>query len=543
MPEYNYIMDVGGEGNRILTKEYFETHTPYKVSTNIPSKKSLTKLEINHIVPEPLFLTSPMWNKLDSRVLVREDIRFHSPIPDFGQGFNIVPTGISVNYRSVDREYSITVVGGFSSYRRININSNCQTVVCIASDGSYYQPNTTTPRPYVWGSPSGFTGNFDTFNYPRTITKDVVTIYNTEGNNYRPFNIITGTFTHYKGVAVPRLVCIDAVNGQYVGFSSRMPAYSSMTPVYKVLEFNELPTQVATLTRTSSTGNAIHLINAPSYRNIGSTSVFDSYASFVKQFQINSDGVIRNIAKLNPTEHSINTQGLNTYYFCGYFRNVNGDTNIRSFARYISETDSFSSMNLDISNDSGTYVEDFDIQSNGKIIIVGKFKYNNVWYCVMRLNSDFSVDNSFNKIMLDFLRPTTGIYGSADTSDATRGPRCTNVVVQKTNSDKDGILIGGRFSRIVQLKDSAGVHQSVPVGCYIKTDKNGNIDHLWGLSGKTADNPKLGFWANKLGRIEKNLLLPNGYYSIVGLFDSFNGVEVSGIHALNIDGNSAGNIM
>ena len=135
--------------------------------------------------------------------------------------------------------------------------------------------NTTTPRPYVWGSPSGFTGNFDTLNYSQTVTKDVVTIYNTEGSNYQPYNIITGTFTHYKGVAVPRLVCINAVSGQYVGFSSAMPTYSTMTPVYKVLEFNELPTQVATLTRTSSTNNAIHLINAPRYRNIGSTSVFD----------------------------------------------------------------------------------------------------------------------------------------------------------------------------------------------------------------------------------------------------------------------------
>ena len=115
--------------------------------------------------------------------------------------------------------------------------------------------------------------------------------------------------------------------------------------------------------------------------------------------------------------------------------------------------------------------------------------------------------------------------------------------VQKTYSDKDSILIGVRFTRNVQLKNSAGVEQTVPVGCYIKTDKNGNIDHLWGLSGLNADTPRLGFWDNELGRIEKIILLPNGYYSIVGLFDSFNGIDASGIYTLNIDGNPAQNIM
>ena len=58
MPEYNYIMDVGGEGDRTPTKEYFETHTPYKVSTNIPSKKSLTQTIYDFQTTPKLSITS-----------------------------------------------------------------------------------------------------------------------------------------------------------------------------------------------------------------------------------------------------------------------------------------------------------------------------------------------------------------------------------------------------------------------------------------------------------------------------------------------------
>ena len=49
-------------------------------------------------------------------------------------------------------------------------------------------------------------------------------------------------------------------------------------------------------------------------------------------------------------------------------------------------------------------IQDFDIQSDGKIVIIGDFKYNGNIYCMLRLNLDLSVDTSFNGLLTSNLR-------------------------------------------------------------------------------------------------------------------------------------------
>jgi len=133
------------------------------------------------------------------------------------------------------------------------------------------------------------------------------------------------------------------------------------------------------------------------------------------------------------------------------------------------------------------------IQPDGKILIGGSFKYYNgvARNRIARLNSDGSLDNSFN--------PGLG----------TNGP-IRSIVLQSSGK----ILIGGEFT----------TYNGVSKNGIARLNSDGGIDNSFN-QGTCVDNA-----------IHSVALQPNGKILIGGVFTTYNGATRKGIARLNPDG-------
>ncbi len=148
---------------------------------------------------------------------------------------------------------------------------------------------------------------------------------------------------------------------------------------------------------------------------------------------------------------------------------------------------------LNPGNGTNPYVMDVEIQSNGKIVLVGAFTVSNgnTHNRIARLNSDGSTDNTFST----GTGANSGIFS-----------------VDLDNNDK--ILIGGGFLNF----------NGTNINRFARLNTNGSLDNSFDV-GSGAD-----------GEVVCCEVLPNGKILVGGAFLNFNGVNVNRIVLLNPDG-------
>lgn len=147
------------------------------------------------------------------------------------------------------------------------------------------------------------------------------------------------------------------------------------------------------------------------------------------------------------------------------------------------------------------------IQADGKILVGGQFDaYNNIQRkCLMRINTDGSLDNSFD--------PGIGFVSNL-------GP--TNASVLTITTDASGkILVGGIFDSY----NGQSCHGIV------RLNADGSMDNSF----NTGTGPGLfNFTGN--GSIESIVVQPDGKILASGMFTSFNGISRIDVVRLNDDG-------
>ena len=144
-------------------------------------------------------------------------------------------------------------------------------------------------------------------------------------------------------------------------------------------------------------------------------------------------------------------------------------------------------------NNSTTFVVAVCIQSDGKIIISGQFDFYNGLSRkrIVRLNSDGSIDNTFNV--------GTGTVGFAST------------IVQQNDGK---IIVGGNFSK----------YNGTAVYRIARINSDGSLDNTF-VTGTSADD-----------LVKKVTIQSDGKIIIGGAFHLYNGTSMNGIARLNTDG-------
>ena len=144
-----------------------------------------------------------------------------------------------------------------------------------------------------------------------------------------------------------------------------------------------------------------------------------------------------------------------------------------------------------------TSIDDFAIQPDGKIIVVGQFQTFNgqPFKRIVRLNADGSIDSNFN-VGLGF-----------------------NSSAFEVELQPDGkILVGGYF----------GYYNNITTGALARLNADGTLDTSFNSVGANTSG------ANNY--IQEVVLLNDGKILIGGVFTSYNGVSVTRIARLNANG-------
>jgi len=223
---------------------------------------------------------------------------------------------------------------------------------------------------------------------------------------------------------------------------------------------------------------------------------FTSYNGTTKNFiaRLNNDGTIDNSfnigAGANDRVNTITIQPDGKIIIGGFFTTYNGIS--RSYlARLNNDGTLDNTFNIGLGANNWLYLT--VLQPDGKIIIGGDFTAFNLTNAnrVIRLNTDGTVDNTFN-------------IGSG-----------ANNGIRSITLQPDGkIIIGGNFTSFNGLS----------AGYITRLNADGALDNTFN-SGIGANNS-----------IYTTLLLPNGKIIIGGIFTFYNGIPISRLARLNIDG-------
>ena len=502
------------ENNRIITHEWAKSNSNFYTNPdiNFPDKKGLTHLTVKNSIPDQMYKIFTFKNYPLNRLVTKNNFKFNFIYPDYGQGFNYKPTHVTINEHP--DYFRITVGGQFTMYRKISLSENCNRIININSNGTY--------DTYNWGGEIslGFFGNFDTNNYSIPTIIDLETIY--DGNT--PYNIVSGTFTNYKyknsynnviSTNVSRVCAINSGNGNLCSYYNTLPTYTNNTYKIKQIEDFSKPTRVLGVSYYKNTD---HILT--DFTIVPNTS----YQPTLKSTQKALVGVDRSIIKAAYLPDFSPDRTNYDAYFCGSFRIANGNSTCKYFTKINFYTGEMTSGNINLDTSYYNIIQDFDIQSDGKIVIIGDFKYNGFIYCMLRLNLDLSVDTSFTGLLTSSLNVSRGV--DARSSNI----KVNTIAIQRLGQDKDRILIGGCFS--IDISNQAGGYYNQCGYAYF--DKNGAIVPAWGRTSQS--NTTVGFWDDSESSVERIKLLPQGDFILVGLFDEFDGIDKSGICNLRYNG-------
>jgi len=223
---------------------------------------------------------------------------------------------------------------------------------------------------------------------------------------------------------------------------------------------------------------------------------FTSYNGTTKNFiaRLNNDGTIDNSfnigAGANDRVNTITIQPDGKIIIGGFFTTYNGIS--RSYlARLNNDGTLDNTFNIGLGANNWLYLT--VLQPDGKIIIGGDFTAFNLTNAnrVIRLNTDGTVDNTFN-------------IGSG-----------ANNGIRSITLQPDGkIIIGGNFTSFNGLS----------AGYITRLNTDGSLDITFNL----------GIGANN--SVYTTLLLPDGKIIIGGIFTFYNGIPISRLARLNIDG-------
>lgn len=272
--------------------------------------------------------------------------------------------------------------------------------------------------------------------------------------------------------------------------------------------------QIGTIDASFITGNGLNsgancVINT-SNNKILVGGYFANYdgTTVSKIVRLNNDGSIDNsltgiISGFNGPINCIIEQPDGKLLCGGGFTSFNGNT--RNYLVRLN-SDGTEDLTFNIGTGFNSNVLCMILQSDGKIIIGGQFGYfngSNTYKCIIRLNSNGSIDNTFNS-GTGFARTLSG------------GNLLLNSMVQQSDGK---IVIVGEFD----------TYNGSIVRNIVKLNNNGTIDSNFQIG--------LGLQSSSGGSDAKCIKLHNdGKLLVSGKFNTYNGNSYNGIVRLNNDG-------
>lgn len=510
------------DDNRIITKGWLKSSSNLytePLGDTDPNNKALTVGRVLESIPEVSRALAVFYNLPEFQCLTRSKFKFIPFNLNFGNGFNHTPLDVSVNVSN--NTVYVNIVGQFTTFRKISDTPNCNRIINISNTGEYTSTN--------WGGSSnlGFTGGHN--QYEATAAKGIAAVY----FNNKLYQIIVGNFSNYSFInrvgaltnsSVGTMVLVDGTSGLLMPSRYDLP-YPTRTHTIKENTLENKPHEVY---GTCYTGNNNWLVTkyTISQNDVGIPSL--THQDVLSDwFELsNNNQPYKMVAMSIPNKYTIDQSGSDLY-IVGGFKRIGSNYDLKYIISLRNGIRTSRSVNI-----TGGYIADFDLQSDGKIIIIGYFSYGGVNYTMHRLNKDFSIDTSFTGLKANDLNVSTGVNSTWDYNNLLTGIQVMSVVTQKMGPDKDSILIGGRFSSTVNYNN-----QPTALCGIKKFNKYGTPNNEFGLSSTPISGGIHGFVDDDACRVEKIKLLPDGSYIMVGLFDTFNGRNVSGIANLSYEGN------
>jgi uncharacterized delta-60 repeat protein len=303
----------------------------------------------------------------------------------------------------------------------------------------------------------------------------------------------TGTFA---GVTTPSVNAIEVQSDGKILIGGNFTIYNSVTTNF-IIRFNTDGTRDNTFNIGTGFNGSVGYIKLQSDNKIIVAGTFSSYNGTTKNkfIRLNSNGSVDNTFDVGTgagtaVVDSVTMQSDDKLIIGGRFTTFNG-TSAPRIVRLNTDGSVDNTFNAGTGFDIGP--NSLNVQSDGKILATGSFNtyngFNFTGLRLLRLNSDGSRDTSFN------------VTESGGTNGTIIYP-----------NDKI-IVLGNSNSKIVKL------------------NSDGTVD--------TSFNPGTGFNPNDTGDFRSpfgGLVLPNGQLLVTGRFTEYNGVTLGRIAILNPDG-------
>ncbi|MFN8275152.1 MAG: hypothetical protein U0X58_09775 [Flavobacteriaceae bacterium] len=407
----------------------------------------------------------------------------------------------NINSLGLQSDGKIIVGGGFTSYGATSRNR----ILRLNTDGSLdtsFDPGTGASavvrkvivlpddKILMMGDFTSYNGNFDTYLLARLNSNGVLDTTFTPGY----FSIDLGVI----GVLNSMIVQPDGkilVGGSF-NYHGATPIFANATSVINIARLNANGTRDTTLSAVG-TDDVIYDLAMQGTTKFIVTGNFETFANVARRRLARSltngtnDMTFNTGTGANSSVLDMKVLTDNKILIAGAFRLYNGVVSNR-IARLNSDGTLDQTLNANLLIDSNIYT--FKVQPDGKILIGGSFtKVGTVSRnLIARLNSDFSLDTTFN-------------IGTGFSSN-----RVTDMAVQSNGK----IIVVGYFTTF----------NGVACKRVARLNANGSLDTTFNV-GTGAD-----------GSISTVLLQANGKIILFGGFSNFNGVAKKGMVRLNSDG-------
>jgi uncharacterized delta-60 repeat protein len=429
------------------------------------------------------------------------DLSFNTS--DLGFGNNLGANNGVLN-SIIQSDGKIILVGDFTSFNGISTNKIVRLNTDGSIDDSFNIGSGANGRIRAIAIQSDgkiiIGGDFRTFN---SIAKNSIVRLNIDGSIDDSFNIGSGFYNpsgSAGGAQVERILVLSnekiIVSGGFISYNNALR--------YNFAQLNNDGT-IDTSFNTSFNANNCNAILAIAVQSNGKLIIGGSliYGGRNNIVRLNSDGSIDNTFNTTTTTFVGANDAVGPIYALpggkiligGNFTQYNGTP--RNYAARLNSDGSLdTTFNLGILNSANAFGIS-KIQNDGKMIIQrsGSFTYNGVLInYIGRLNSDFTIDNSFN-------------VGSGITS--------TNEGIYTLSIQSDGkYIVGGTFNSFSGYLKSK----------ILRLNIDGSVDNSFNTG--TGSN----------GIVRTTNIQPDGKIITGGEFSAFNGNASEKISRLNTDG-------